>query len=65
MTRQDNDVRRDAAVNSLPEPAVNAVTNARQADPQMNGVLFIQLKLNATLFGFGSRRQLLADGAET
>jgi hypothetical protein len=51
-------------VTYLPEAAVDAVTNARQVDPQMNGVFFIQLKLDASLFGFGNRHQLLADGAE-
>jgi hypothetical protein len=41
----------------LPESAVDRVTNAQLVDPNMKGVFFIQLKLNASLFGFGGRRQ--------
>jgi len=49
-------------VTYLPETAVDRITNAQLADPNMRGVLFIQLKLDASLFGFGGRRQhLLAD----
>jgi Antimicrobial peptide resistance and lipid A acylation protein PagP len=51
-------------VTYLPEAAVDHVTDARQTDPTLNGVFFIQLKLDASLFGFGNRRQFLADGAE-
>jgi hypothetical protein len=51
-------------VTYLPEAAVDAVTNAHQVDPDMSGVFFIQLKLDASLFGFGNRRQLLADGSD-
>ena len=47
----------------LPETAVDRVTSAQLVDPNMKGVLFIQLKLDASLFGFGGRRQhLLANG---
>ena len=49
-------------VTYLPEAAVDRVTNAQLVDPNMKGVVFIQLKLNASLFGFGARRQqMLAD----
>lgn len=51
-------------VTYLPEAAVDAVTNAHQVDPHMSGVFFIQLKLDASLFGFGNRHQLLADGSD-
>jgi Antimicrobial peptide resistance and lipid A acylation protein PagP len=51
-------------VTYLPEAAVDHVTDARRTDPTLNGVFFIQLKLDASLFGFGNRRQFLADGAE-
>jgi hypothetical protein len=51
-------------VTYLPEAAVDAVTNAHQVDPAMSGVFFIQLKLDASLFGFGNRHQLLADGSD-
>jgi hypothetical protein len=51
-------------VTYLPEAAVDAVTNAHQVDPDMSGVFFIQLKLDASLFGFGNRRQFLADGSD-
>jgi hypothetical protein len=43
----------------LPETAVDRVTSAQLVDPNMKGVLFIQLKLDASLFGFGGRRQHL------
>jgi hypothetical protein len=51
-------------VTYLPEAAVDSVTDARRTDPTMNGVFFIQLKLDASLFGLGRHRQLLADGAQ-
>lgn len=44
-------------VTYLPEAAVDRVTNAQLVDPQMSGVFFIQLKLDASLFGFGNRRR--------
>lgn len=48
-------------VTYLPEAAVDRVTDAQLVDPKMNGVFFIQLKLDASLFGFGNRRrQVLA-----
>ncbi len=43
----------------LPEAAVDRVTSAQLIDPNMKGVFFIQLKLDASLFGFGGRRQHL------
>ncbi len=57
-------VRRVAVnVTYLPEAAVDRVTSAQLVDPNMKGVFFIQLKLDASLFGFGGRRQhLLANG---
>ena len=45
----------------LPDSVVDRVTNAHLADPQMDGVLFIQLKFDSSLFGFGGKRQILAD----
>jgi len=49
-------------VTYLPETAVDRVSDAQLADPNMKGVFFIQLKLDASLFGLGSRRQrVLAD----
>jgi hypothetical protein len=41
----------------LPQTAVDRVTNAHLSDPDMDGVFFIQLKLDAKLFGFGTRRR--------
>jgi hypothetical protein len=46
-------------VTYLPEAAVDRVTSAQLVDPNMKGVFFIQLKLNASLFGFGGRRPSL------
>ena len=40
----------------MPDAAVDHVTNAPADDPAMNGVFFIQLKLDASLFGLGGRR---------
>jgi hypothetical protein len=51
-------------VTYLPEAAVDTVTDARRTDPTLNGVFFIQLKLDASLFGFRNRHQLVADTAE-
>jgi hypothetical protein len=48
----------------LPDSVVDRVTHADRLDPAMNGVLFIQLKLNAGLFGFGNGRQFLAHSGE-
>ena len=53
-------------VTYLPESAVDRVTNAQLVDPNMKGVFFIQLKLDASLFGFGGRRQhLLAENSDS
>ena len=49
-------------VTYLPDGVVDRVTNANLVDPNMGGVLFLQLKLDASLFGFGGRHQLLAEG---
>jgi hypothetical protein len=35
----------------LPEGVVNSVTNSHRYDPSMKGVFFLQLKLDAALFG--------------
>jgi hypothetical protein len=44
----------------LPESVTDRVTNSRRYDPSMNGVIFLQLKLDASLFGFGRQpRQLV------
>jgi hypothetical protein len=41
----------------MPESVVNDVTHSRKYDPSMHGVFFLQLKLDASLFGFGRRGQ--------
>jgi len=47
----------------LPESVVDRVTNSKKHDPSMEGVFFLQLKLDASLFGLGRRdRQWLAKG---
>ena len=47
----------------MPESVVDRVTNSKKYDPSMEGVFFVQLKLNAGLFGFGrGERQWLARG---
>ena len=40
-------------VTYLPESVVNDVTHSHKYDPSMHGVFFLQLKLDASLFGFG------------
>jgi hypothetical protein len=48
----------------MPEVVVDRVTNSKKHDPTMEGVFFLQLKLDASLFGFGRRgRQWFADNA--
>jgi Antimicrobial peptide resistance and lipid A acylation protein PagP len=44
-------------VTYLPDAVVDRVTNANLTDPDMAGVLFLQLKLDASLFGFRSRHR--------
>jgi hypothetical protein len=39
----------------LPEAVVDRVTNSKKHDPSMEGVFFLQLKLDASLFGLGRR----------
>jgi Antimicrobial peptide resistance and lipid A acylation protein PagP len=47
----------------MPESIVDRVTNSSTHDPSMQGVFFLQLKLDASLFGFGRRNpQWLAQG---
>jgi hypothetical protein len=47
----------------MPEAAVDRVTNSKKFDPSMEGVFFLQFKLDASLFGVGRRgRQWFADG---
>ena len=47
----------------MPELVVDRVTNSKQHDPTMQGVFFLQLKLDASLFGLGRRdRQWFANG---
>jgi Antimicrobial peptide resistance and lipid A acylation protein PagP len=49
-------------VTYMPEFIYDRVMTGRLIDPGMNGVLFLQLKLDASLFGFGGKsRPLLAD----
>ena len=43
----------------MPASVVDDVTHANRVDPAMQGVFFIQFKLDASLFGFGPHR---ADG---
>jgi hypothetical protein len=43
-------------VTYLPETVVDRVTASKKHDPSMEGVFFLQLKLDASLFGFGPRR---------
>lgn len=49
----------------MPEAAANRVTDSNRHDPTMEGVFFLQLKLDASLFGIGrpSGRPLLAESA--
>ena len=48
----------------MPESVVDRVTNSKKYDPSMEGVFFIQLKLNASLFGLGrGERQWFAKGS--
>jgi hypothetical protein len=51
-------------VTYMPDIVVDRVTNVKLRDPDMDGVFFIQLKLDASLFGFGGRRQMLAAATE-
>jgi hypothetical protein len=46
----------------LPESVADRVTSSRRHDPSMQGVFFLQLKLDASLFGFGGRRRELFAG---
>jgi hypothetical protein len=39
----------------MPESIVDRVTNSKKHDPTMEGVFFLQLKLDASLFGLGRR----------
>lgn len=49
-------------VTYMPESVVDRVTNSKKYDPSMQGVFFLQLKLDASLFGLGRRdRHYLAD----
>ena len=49
-------------VTYMPESVVNDVTHSHKYDPSMHGVFFLQLKLDASLFGFGRRgRPFLAE----
>ena len=53
-------------VTYMPEFIYDAVIKGRLIDPEMNGVLFLQLKLDASLFGFGGKgRALLADSSSS
>jgi hypothetical protein len=45
----------------MPEAVADRVTSSKKHDPSMEGVFFLQLKLDASLFGLGRRdRQWLA-----
>jgi hypothetical protein len=48
-------------VTYMPESIVDRVTSSKRHDPSLEGVFFLQLKLDASLFGFGrGDRQWLA-----
>jgi hypothetical protein len=49
----------------MPEVAADRITDSKRHDPTMEGVFFLQLKLDASLFGIGrpSGRSLLAESA--
>jgi hypothetical protein len=49
-------------VTYMPGVAVDSVTHEKLRDPEMDGVFFIQLKLDASLFG--RRKQLLTTASE-
>ena len=50
----------------LPESVADRVTSSRRHDPTMQGVFFLQLKLDASLFGFGGRGgQLFANSGSS
>ena len=42
----------------MPESVVDRVTSSKKHDPTMEGVFFLQLKLDASLFGLGRRNGL-------
>jgi hypothetical protein len=42
-------------VTYMPETVVDRVTNSKRHDPTMEGVFFLQLKIDASLFGLGRR----------
>jgi hypothetical protein len=48
----------------LPNSVVDGITHANLKDPEMRGIFFLQLKLDAGLFGFRGRRPILADASE-
>jgi hypothetical protein len=52
-------------VTYMPEIVVDRVTHSKLRDPDMDGVFFIQLKLDASLFGFGGRKQMFASSSES
>jgi hypothetical protein len=47
----------------MPESVVDRVTNSKKYDPSMEGVFFLQFKLDASLFGFGRRTPWMADSS--
>jgi len=47
----------------MPGSVADRVTNSKKYDPTMEGVFFLQFKLDASLFGFGRHQQLLAHGS--
>src|SRR5688572_7576014 len=51
-------------VTYMPEVAVDSVTHEKLRDPEMDGVFFIQLKLDASLFGFGRRKEIMTAASE-
>lgn len=48
----------------LPGQIAHEVTNARAADPNLDGIVFMQFKINAGMFGFGRNRDRLLFAAE-
>jgi hypothetical protein len=49
----------------LPGQIAEDVARARTADPKLNGILFVQFKVNSRLFGFGGGREGIRLAANT
>lgn len=49
----------------LPGQIAERVANARTADPNLDGIVFVQFKLNSSLFGFGGSGRSLGFAANS